>query len=157
MKTKQLILIYFTAFLLFGGCKPKQMVNNSNSVQRNDSIVYVSVRDTFIKYPPQLQAIKTNQKSKLATDFSFSIAWIDSVGLLNHSIQNFPVIPSKVIEKKTEIKKYKHETQTITITVTKKETKYIHKYRIFSYFDFIILGLVLSYFVFRLLKVLKIA
>lgn len=132
MKTN-LILIAFAALLLFSGCKVKQNAISSNTSERNDSVVTVIVKDTFIKWLPQIQSIKTNQKSKLSTDFSFSEAWIDSVGLLNHSIQNFHVIPSKVTEKKVEVKKYRNSDRykevhiTKTVAVTKTKTAWLGK------------------------------
>lgn len=126
MKTK-LILITFATLLFVGGCKTRKIVNDTNSYQRNDSTVYINVVDTFIKWLPQKQGVKTNQKSKLATDFSFSTAWIDSTGLLNHFIENFPVVPSKIIVKKITVNKNSKLEITKTITIKEKETKYIVK------------------------------
>jgi len=97
--------------------------------------------------------VKTNQKSKLSTDFSFSNAWIDSTGLLNHSIENFPVIPSKIKEVKIKIYKYIKINIVETLIITKKiKGNPVLKYRLFSYFDFIILGLVLFSFGFFMWK-----
>lgn len=157
MKTK-LILIAFAALLLFGGCKIKQNTITSNTTERNDSIVTVIVKDTFIKYLPQIQSIKTNQKSKLSTDFSFSIAWVDSVGLLNHSIQNFPVIPSKVIEKKVEVKKYRNEKHTTEFNITKTIAvqKIIYKTNWIGKLDWILIGLALLFGIYNLYRKFKI-
>lgn len=118
MKT---ILSLFLALLLLNGCKTKEVIRY---VDRN-VLVYEkkteTVRDTFIKYLPQKQSVITTQKSNLATDFSFSLAFIDSLGLLNHSIENFEVIPSKVIEKNNFSK------LVITKTITIEKTKIINQ------------------------------
>jgi uncharacterized protein YceK len=147
MKTTKRILIAFTALLLLSGCRVKQNTISSNTSQRNDSTVTIIVKDTVVKWKTQLQLIKTNQKSKLSTDFSFSDAWIDSVGLLNHSIQNYPLVPSKIIDKKVLINRYIKIELTKTLTITKKEVaiKTIYKNNAFGWVDWIIGGLLFIY------------
>jgi len=156
MKKKITILLLFwlvIAIIFLSGCKAKQLVNNYSTIERNDSTTTITVKDTVIKWLPQKQEVKTNQKSKLSTDFSFSNAWIDSTGLLNHSIENFTVIPSKIKEVKIKIYKYIKINIVETLIITKKiKGDQVLKYRWFSYFDFIILGLALFGFGFFMWK-----
>jgi len=144
---KKLILITFTALFILNGCKPKHLLTESTTHERNDSTTTVIIRDTVINWLPQKQEVKTNQKSKLSTDFSFSFAWIDSAGLLNHSIENFPKIPSKIKEVSTKVYKYKYIKINKTLEITKKVKVEVRKYRWVSYFDFIILGLLIIFIV----------
>lgn len=101
---KQVILrgssiIFLSLFLLFG-CRTIKYVP---IVQRHDSIVEKTVRDTVLKYLPQKQSAIAVNKSHLETDLAISNASIDSLGLLHHSIENKGTIPGKVISDKTTV------------------------------------------------------
>lgn len=63
---------------------------DSIRIEKRDSIIYIDS-------PTQQQNVITNQKSCLSTDYSFSVAWVDTAGLLHHSIQNVPKIPLKIV------------------------------------------------------------
>lgn len=92
---------------------------DSIRIEKKDSIIYIDS-------PVQLQNVITNQKSCLSTDYSFSLAWVDTVGLLHHSIQNNPKIPLKTSETTVYKENIKEHTKKITIlktvTVTKEHT-----------------------------------
>jgi len=101
---KQVILrgssiILLSLFLLFG-CRTIKYVP---IVQRHDSIVEKTVRDTVLKYLPQKQSVIAVKKSHLETDLAISNASIDSLGLLHHSIENKGTIPGKIIHDKTTV------------------------------------------------------
>lgn len=125
---KTILSVIFALFLL-NGCKTKEIVNINNREVINDHISTTIIHDTVISYLPQKQEVKTNQKSKLSTDFSFSIAWVDSTGLLNHSIENFKLVPAKVIEKKVYSSKTERLNITKTITITKTVIKEVIVYK----------------------------
>lgn len=156
--TPILILTCFLAIIFLNGCKPKESIQSSNTTQRNDSIVTVIIKDTVIKYLPQTQTVKTNQKSKLSTDFAFSLASIDEKGLLNHSIENYPKVPAKIIIKtstvnhyrNTEINKTNYITKTITIT------KYKYKRDAIWYIGLVCSLLVFGFVGFKIYKKVKI-
>ena len=125
---KTILSVIFALFIL-SGCKTKEIVNSNNREVINDHISTTIIHDTVISYLPQKQEVKTNQKSKLSTDFSFSIAWIDSTGLLNHSIENLKVVPAQVIEKKVYSSKTEQLNITKTITITKTVIKEVIVYK----------------------------
>jgi hypothetical protein len=90
---------------------------DSIRIEKRDSIIYIDS-------PVQQQNVITNQKSCLSTDYSFSLAWIDSVGLLHHSIQNTPKIPLKISREtiyKSKVDSF-YINKTIPVEVVKGKT-----------------------------------
>ncbi|HLP06073.1 MAG TPA: hypothetical protein VK152_11660 [Paludibacter sp.] len=86
--------------MLFAGCKIREKLVPTPYpvVERHDSIVYRTVKDTTAHYPAQKNAVVTPRKSFLKTDLAFSNASIDSIGMLHHSIENCGQIPARIIK-----------------------------------------------------------
>jgi hypothetical protein len=104
---------------------------DSIRIEKRDSIIYIDS-------PIQQQNVITNQKSCLSTDYSFSLAWIDSVGLLHHSIRNMPKIPLKISREiiyKSKVDSF-YINKTIPIEVTKEKTP------LKAWLGWVILGLI---------------
>lgn len=128
------IILLLISVVAIAGCTPRQIFV---PVIR-DSIVEKTVRDTFISYLPQKQQVITIKKSHLETDLSFSDAYIDSLGLLNHSIENKGFIPSKTKETKIVV----HDTipysypapEYYNIRATKIEKVYVRDFVWYSGF-----------------------
>jgi hypothetical protein len=89
------------AVLLLGvGCKVRrEFVPVPYPVVR-DSIVTKLVVDTFYAPLPQVQAVSTTKPSRLETDYAYSTANVDSLGVLHHAIGNKNKIPTKIIYEK---------------------------------------------------------
>lgn len=149
---KKLILSDIFALFLLSGCKTNEVVNSNNREVINNQISTTIVHDTVISYLPQKQEVKTNQKSKLSTDFSFSIAWVDSTGLLNHSIENFKVVPAQLIEKKVYSSKRTTLNITKTITITKTVKITVDQTRWYGYADIFILAILAAICLFKIYK-----
>ena len=142
---KKLILSLFAALLFFSGCKTREVIKYVNTESVRDSIVTVTVRDTMLKYLPQENAVFGVKNSRLQTDLAWSVATLDSCGLLNHSIQNFGSIPSKVIEKIKRVNSRQTLKITETITITKTVYKkgffyYLYKYTTYTFLILLLIG-----------------
>jgi uncharacterized protein YcfL len=149
---KKLILSLFLALLVLSGCKTKEIVNNSSIEIASNNISTTIIHDTVISYFQQKQEVKTNQKSKLSTDFSVSTAWIDSTGLLNHSIENFKVVPAKVIDRKVFSSNTIRLNITKTITITKTVKIPVEKTRWYGYFDIFLIATLILWVIYKLYR-----
>ena len=149
---KKLILSLFAALLFLSGCKTKEVIKYVNTESVRDSIVTVTVRDTMLKYLPQENAVFGVKKSYLKTDLAWSVATLDSCGLLNHSIQNFGSIPAKVIEKIKRVNSRQTLKITETITITKTVYKKGFFYYLYKYTTYTFLILLLIVFGFLFIK-----
>ena len=130
-------------------CKTKYVQVPYEVIKRDSIVNTVTIRDTILKYPTQFNQVLAKNYSKLKTDLAFSIASVDSLGL-HHSIQNFGVIPSKVIEKKSYIRTQLNITKTIV--VTNKEIVYKAK-RDFIWYSGLFLYILLAlYFGYKIYK-----
>lgn len=111
---------YLIFALLFVSCTKTVYVPIKEYIKGKDSII-IQKRDSiiYIDSPIQQQNVITNQKSCLSTDYSFSLAWVDTVGLLHHSIRNNAKIPLKIVYK--DIYRVKRDT------VYKSEVKLVDK------------------------------
>lgn len=138
---KKLILSLFLATLFLSGCKTREVIKYVNTESVRDSLVYLTVKDTLIKYLPQKNEVFGVKKSHLKTDLAFSYAEVDSCGLLYHSIENFGTIPSKAFLKtiRTRHEKTIKITETQTITVTKHIDDWIRTFGKFNLFVYIAL------------------
>lgn len=116
--------LLFIIPLIAISCTKTIYVPTTEYVKGKDSIV-IERKDTtiYVDVPAQLNENITNQKSHLSTDYSFSLAWIDSVGLLHHSIRNFTKLPFKIRYETIYKDKYIEKQKTKTITIEKKVTK----------------------------------
>lgn len=142
------ILSLFLAVFLLWGCKPcEPIVIDNTKIQWRDSIVLRTVRDTVVVYPKQENKTITNDSSFLKTDLAFSIAKIRPDGKLFHSIENFGLIPSKIIENTKIINKGKNTQTTKTITLERKVYK--NKWGFLDYFG---LAVIIGFAIFVLLK-----
>lgn len=148
---KKTIIILLSTILLFG-CKTKEVVKYINTESVRDSLVTVTVRDTLVKYLPQANAVFGVKKSYLKTDLAWSVAELDSCGLLNHSIQNFGVIPAKIITKDRFIRQNLKQKiyYNVTKTVTIKKKGFIYYLGLFTLFGAIIY--LISYTIIKLKK-----
>jgi len=149
---KKLILSLFLGIILLFACKPIHDIQYIK--ETHDSIVNVIVKDTFTKYLPQNQSVITNQKSYLSTDLAFSNAFIDSCGLLHHSIENKGVIPAKIINKEVKVKDNKQQILTIVKTVTVYKSKTVTNF--LGTMDYILLGLLGLFGIYKVLKFFKV-
>jgi len=149
---KKLILSLFLGIILLFACKPIHDIQYIK--ETHDSIVNVIVKDTFTKYLPQNQSVITNQKSYLSTDLAFSTAFIDSIGMLHHSIENKGFIPSKIISNTTKVKDNKDKNLTIVKTVTVYKTKNVTN--LLGKFDYVVLGLLGLFGIYKVLKFFKV-
>ena len=116
------ILSLVLALVLLAGCKTTEIVREvpvPYEVKR-DSIVIRTLRDTVFQYPEQSNQVITRDSSYLKTDLAFSVAKIDSTGMLFHSIQNFGKVPGKVIS--TDTKTEQDKPKLVETFTTKYET-----------------------------------
>lgn len=135
MKT---ILTLFLAALILYGCKPcEPIVIDNSTIQWRDSIVLRTVRDTVTIYPKQENKTIAVDSSFLKTDLAFSIARIQSDGKLFHSIENYGLIPAKIIENTKIINKGKNTNTTKTITLERKVYK--NKWGFLDYFGLVVI------------------
>lgn len=142
------ILSLFLAVFLLWGCKPcEPIVIDNTTIQWRDSIVLRVVRDTVVVYPKQENKTITNDSSFLKTDLAFSISKIQPDGKLFHSIENFGLIPAKIIENTKIINKGKNTQATKTITLERKVYK--NKWGFLDYFG---LAVIIGFAIFVLLK-----
>ena len=92
------------ALFALSGCKTNQEIRYVPIVQRHDSIVIRTQKDTVIVYPKQANRVLGVKRSRLETDLATSDAAIDENGQLNHSIENKGTIPSKLNYEKISIR-----------------------------------------------------
>lgn len=151
---KKLILSLFLATLLLSGCKTKEVIKYVNTESVRDSLVYLTVKDTLIKYLPQKNEVFGVKKSHLKTDLAFSYAAVDSCGLLYHSIENYGMILSKMYYKTVWIKYYIKNTTTITKQLPPKiKTEYIDDWiRSFGKFSLVVCIALFFYICIRVYK-----
>ena len=124
IQMKTLVLSLFLATFLFFGCKPcEPIVIDNTTIQWRDSIVLRTVRDTVTVYPKQENKTVAVDSSFLKTDLAFSLAKIQPDGKLFHSIENYGMIPAKIIENTKIINKGKNTHTTKTITLERKVYK----------------------------------
>lgn len=77
--------------MLFSSCSPKVIRETVTEtvVERHDSLVY---KDSLIYVPipaeSQTNVVLPKDTSKVETSFAESKAWVDTTGLLHHTIQN---------------------------------------------------------------------
>ena len=99
-RTARIVSVVYVLFIavmilliiaLFSSCSPKiirETVTNT-VVERHDSLIY---KDTtiFVPIPAESQSnvVLPKDTSKVETSFAESKAWIDTTGLLHHTIQN---------------------------------------------------------------------
>lgn len=76
---------------IFSSCSPKiiRETITDTVVERHDSLIY---KDTtiFVPLPPESQSnvVLPKDTSKVETSFAESLAWVDTTGLLHHTIKN---------------------------------------------------------------------
>lgn len=150
-----LVIMFFTLPM---GCCTTKKIQEVPAVQVEktvikDSLIYV--KDTiFIPLPTEeKEVITTADSSHLETSLAKSDAWIDSTGMLNHTLKNkevvYKYIYDTVIVTKT-VTEYKEKPVIIEVEV---EKPYFPKWSIIL---MVIAGLSLGYWIFKIYGFLKI-
>lgn len=106
---RNLLLIVLLATI--ASCTKTVYVPITQKVTVHDS-VQITVRDTIVrtKVERQFNSVITTQKSRLSTDYSFSMAWIDDSAMLHHTIENIGEVPLKIVYRDRDRKFYVNKT-----------------------------------------------
>lgn len=112
----------FLLALLFAGCKTRTMYLPSETVIQTRYIEWIDTVTIEVPVPAQSASnVTTDSTSHLETDVAQSDAWLDSLGLLHHTLENKPVkLPAQVPVKNSERDSIVYKDRPVPYPVERK-------------------------------------